>query len=148
MTYNAHDDRKIGKRVVEATVGGLRDKIYIFLEQYRKTGNEEFIREILTLPERRRSVVNNIIANGSQASLVALINAYGTVTAADFDEELTRLENQALGLKAQLDSGATFESIADIIEDNLVPGPLQKMNDLLQYEPNFIDMFGRNRRPM
>ena len=148
MAYDEHDDRVICNHLIANTVGSLRDKMYIFLDQYRKTGEDEYIREIMTLPERRRSILNNIIAETSQAALVNFINKHATVSATDFDNELVRLETQATNLKSQLDSGTTIAEIADTIEANLVKGPIEKIRELIQYEPNFIDMFGRNRRPI
>lgn len=148
MTYAAHDNRKIGKDLIERLVGGLRDKIIIYLGQYRQTGNDDYILEILAMPGCRRSRINHAISEIGQPALVELINSYGTVSAPDMEEELSRLESQVANLKAQQNSGATITQIADIIESNIEVGPLEKIKALFQYEDNYIDINGVNRRPV
>jgi hypothetical protein len=148
MSFDAHDDRKVGKDIIERLVGGLRDKMFIYMDQYRQTGNDDYILEILAMPGCRRSRINNCVSIVGQPALVGLINSYATITAADMEEELSRLETQATNLKAQLDGGSTIAEIADIIEANLVKGPLEKIKEYFQYEENYIDINGNNRRPV
>lgn len=147
MGLPANDNRVLGKRIISQLVGGIRDRMKLDLVKYRQTGNTDYLQNILTLPERRRSRINNCIAEIGQPALVALIDAYGVNTAAEMNTELTTLENQCVALKAQLDSGTTWADLADIIEAGLEMGPLEKIAKYFQYEPNFTDMFGEVYNP-
>ena len=148
MSYTLHDDRKIGKNIVERIVGGVRDSIFESLNRYRETGDEEYLKNIITLPGRRRDRINYVISKIGQPSLVNLINAYGTISAADMESELSSLETKSVILKTKKDEGETWEQIADRIENALIKGPLQQIRELLdKHTPNYTDEYGHNYNP-
>lgn len=112
MAYSAFDNYKNGMELVERIVGGMRDAAIQRLNLYKQSlANSislgtpvqwEHICAIQQMPQNRRDRLQHAIdvieaedgavAGDGQARLVTLVNATNTISAADWNAELIRME--------------------------------------------------------